>query len=404
MNTNELLPLDLSFLRNSAALKRIGAATVACAAIAGLYGLLAPKWYASAVSVVPTKQQKASSLSSVLAGDIPIGGLDATGSADATRIAAVLESTSVTDAVIAKFDLVARYGEKYQENAREELWRHCAVKTISKASLVRLTCEDKDPAFVQRMLGYFAEYGNEVFRRIGVSSASEEVKFLAQRVADLRQQAGDAAARLREFQEENQIIDLDTQAKAVVSSLATLNSERISKQLELGYAREFSSNDEATTQQLESQLGVLENKFRDLGGGSTRAASPRQAPKSRGPDVAGGMFPAALDVPKLRSELEILLRDRKVSEAVLVIAMERLESARANEARNVSTFVLLDPPAQPTRHYRPRTGKLTMIAALLALVSAVAFEWWRSMAGRGPLAPARLLQPSGTDGVAEIDA
>lgn len=374
------LQLDLSFLRDRRSQRRM-LAILAAFLVAGIaYALLAPRWYRSVLTVVPAKAPRTGGLSGLLGGDA--GGLaagfleGAAGGADAARIAAVLQSNAVTDAVIEKFALRARYAEDYVETTRQELWKHCEVKTLSKPQLVQLSCEDTDPKFVKDMLSFFAEYGNQMFRRVGVSSASEEVRFLEKRVAELRAQADDSARRMREFQETHRIVDLDTQAKAVVSSLAALNSQRITKQLELDYARTFSSREEPTLRQLESQLSVMGEKVRTL------EEAPAAAPPQTAPRRGNSMFPAALEVPRLRAEFEQLFRDRKVSEAVLVFALERLEAARANEARDVSTFLVLDPPSLPTRHTRPKRLALLVGAALAGALCAVGFELWRR--GGGP--------------------
>lgn len=374
---------DLSFLRSRAAIKRIAFVTIACALAALLYALLAPKWYRSVLTVVPTKSQKPA-FSSALSGDLGglAAGLDASfGGADVQRIAAVLQSIAVTDAVIDNFHLRTRYKRQYQETTRDALWDHCDVKALPKPNLVQLSCEDKDPRFVQQMLAYFAEYGNQVFRRIGVSSASEQVRFLEKRVAELRQQADDSALRMREFQEKYQIVDLETQTKAVVSTMASLQSQRISKQLELEYARTFSSQDEATLQQLQSQVSVINDKLRDLQDPAVVSTQRPEQRTRRGKDGTGGMFPAALSVPKLRAEFEVLHRDRKVSEATLVFALERLEAARADEARDTSTFLVLDPPALPTRHYRPKRSVILAIVTFMGLVGALGYEWLKSVGG-----------------------
>jgi len=377
MTAGKPFPIDLSFLWDRGAQRRIVAVTLAFAAIGGLYGLLAPRWYRSTLTVVPVGQQK-TGISSLLGSQL--GGLtsafEAVGGADVARIAAVLQSTAVTDAVIERFELKTRYQEKYQETARDALWRHCDVRALPKPSLVQVSCEDKDPRFVQELLSFFADHGNQVFRRVSASSASEEVRFLEKRVPELRQRADEAAARMREFQERHQIVDLDTQARAVVSSVAVLNSQRIAKQVELDYARTFSSRDEAAARQLESQLSVVDDALRDL----EVPRTPQQGPQGRGGSHkggSGGMFPVALAVPKLRAEFEALYRDRKVAEATLLFALERLEGARANEARDVSTFLVLDPPSQPSRKSRPKGSETLIIAAGLGLALSVIFEWWR---------------------------
>lgn len=366
---------DLSFLRDRVALKRIAGTTFVCAVLGLSYAVLSPKWYRSVLTVVPAKQQR-SGVSSLLGGEIGAlaAGLDVGGGTDAPRIAAVLQSIAVTDAVIEKLDLRTRYRGKYQETARETLWRHCNVATLPKPNLVQLSCEDQDPRFAQQMLEYFAEYGNQVFRRVSVSSASEEVRFLDKRVVELRREAADAATRMREFQERHRIVDLDTQAKAVVSAMAALNSQRISRQVELDYARSFTAGDEATTRQLRSQLSAVGQGLRDL-------EEPRQGEERR-ERTSGGLFPAALAVPALREEFEGLLRDRKVSEATLIFALERLEAAKANEARDVSTFLVLDPPTLPVRHSRPKRTLAVAASALLGFLGSFGFEWSRRVGGR----------------------
>lgn len=378
--------LDLSFLRAPAVQRRIAITTLALAAVGALYGLLAPKWYRSVVTVVPAKPQRAA-ISSLLGSELGglAAGLDASsgGAADANRIAAVLQSVAVSDAVVEKFDLRKRYDQRFQEAAREALWRHCDVKLLPKPSLVQLSCEDTDPRFVQEMLAFFADYGNQVFRRVGVSSASEEVKFLEKRISTLRQEAESAASRMREFQEKHRIVDLDTQAKAVVSSLAALNSQRIAKQLEFDYARTFSSQDEATMQQIQSQLSVVNEKLRDLE--DLRADDASEARDARPRRKGGEVFPAALSIPKLRAEFEALYRERKVAEASLLFALERLEGAKANEARDVSTFLVLDPPTLPTRKARPKLLQSVAGAAALGFALAIAIEAWRSRRAARPV-------------------
>jgi tyrosine-protein kinase Etk/Wzc len=373
--------MDVSFLKSRKVQARIAAGTLALAVGGLLYGLLAPKWYRSAIAVVPAASQKSSGIASLLGGELgglASGfGLSAAGSADVARIAAVLQSAAVSDAVIQKFDLRSRYGAKYQENAREVLWAHCDIRTLTKPGLVQLSCEDKDPKFAQEMLTFFADFGNQAFRRVSTGSASEEVRFLERRIAELRRDADEASGRIREFQEKYQIVDLENQAKAVVSSVATLNSQRIAKQMELDYAKGFSSADEAGMRQLESQLLVVNEQLRDLEG-------PHVGSRSNGARTVGvretgaGMFPSALAVPKLRAEYEKLYRDRKVAEATLLFGLDRLEGAKAAEARDVSTFVVLDPATLPTRKARPAIRETALAGAVLGLLLSLAMEWWKS--------------------------
>jgi capsule polysaccharide export protein KpsE/RkpR len=377
MTTANFIPIDISFLRRRPVQWRIGVATIAFAVVGFLYGTFATKSYRSTMTVAPAGSQRPG-MAGVLGGQL--GGLasalDMGGGADVARIAAVLQSTAVTDAVIEKFDLKTRYQERYQELARNAVWGRCNVKTLPKPNLVQLSCEDKDPKFAQTMLFFFADFGNQLFKRVSSGSASEEVRFLERNVAELRQQADEAAAQMRQFQETHQVVDLDSQARAVVSNVASLSGLRIAKRMELDYVRRYSSGDEATARQLASQLSVMDEQLRDLEEPREPAAVPQPVAGTKRSERSG-MLPAALAVPRLRAEYEKLYRDRKVAEATLVFALERLEAAKASKARDVSTFQLLDPPTLPERHSSPMRSATTLFFAVLGFAGSVAFEWRR---------------------------
>jgi uncharacterized protein involved in exopolysaccharide biosynthesis len=373
----------LGWLRTREA-RRVAATTVAGVLVAVVYAFSAPNWYQSTLTVMPASA-KGGGVSSQLAGALG-GALDFTDvgvNADVERIAAVLQSRSVTDAVIRKLDLMKRYRAAYVEHARQALWSHCFTQIDRKARLVSLTCEDQEPQFVQRLVEYFGEHGNEVFLRVGTSSASEEVRFLEQRVVEMRKEADDSARRLRDFEERFKIIDLDSQSRAVVSAMASLRSQEISKELELSYMNTYSSRDEATAVTLRQQLALMNSKFRKL---EEAPSAPREADAAAPakfetkPTAAkeADLFPAAMTVPLLRYELGQLYRDRNIRETDLLLLMQRLEMAKVNEARDTSAFQILDHPEVPTFKSRPRRRDTVATGLALGLVAGLAWAFGRS--------------------------
>jgi len=350
--------------------KRIATTAGASVLLALLYVLLAPDWYRSTLTVVPATPSKGGGVGAQLAGVLGSDLFaDLGNNADVERIAAVFESNSVTDAVIHKFDLLNRYKLRYIEHTRKELWSHCSTRIDRKARIVALTCEDRDPKFVQGMLAFFGEHGNEVFRRVSTTSATEEVRFLEQRVAQMRKEADESASRLREFEERYKVIDLESQSKAVVSAMASLRSQEISKELQLSYLNSFSSRDESTALQLRQQLSVMNAKFKALEEPGGRTADVNQGAVGQNANI----FPPALSVPKLRFELEQLYRDRKIREWDLLLLMQRLEMAKVNEARDTSAFQILDAPGLPTYKSRPKRGLALASGLVLGLLVGLAW-------------------------------
>lgn len=348
---------------------------IACALLGAAggvaYALLAPEWYAATLTVVPSQRSQDSAAMS-LAAKLPVG-LDSF-STDVQRIQAVLTSTSVADEVIDKFDLQARYGQSYREHTRQALWEHCGSSVDRKSGLVSLTCEDKEPQRAKEMAESFGEVGNRVFGRVTSSSAREERRFLETQVLKARKDVDDSSRKLREFQEAHKVVDLPEQSKAVISAMASIKGELISKQLELSYLASFSARTEASVVQLQQQISIMESKLAQL--------EAQQAPAAAGSGAgSSSFFPGAMNVPELRFQLEQLMREQKIQETVFSLMTQRFEMAKVDEARDTSTFQILDHPTLPTFRSRPNRRKVVGlgIAGGLAVGCALILVplWWR---------------------------
>jgi capsule polysaccharide export protein KpsE/RkpR len=272
-----------------------------------------------------------------------------------------------------------RYGDVSLERAREKLAQRCATRLDKKAGAVVLTCEDRDPAMAQRLVEAFGQLGNSTFRRVSASTAGEERRFLEQRVHEARADLDAAAQRLREFQKAHKIVDLGEQSKAVVSAIASLEGELLSKQMQLSYLHSYSSENETNALQLRQQLAVMESKLRAL---EEPPVDGEAAATAKKPSGRSELFPAAMAVPELRYELEQLFREQKIQETLFLLLTQRLELAKVNEARDTSAFQVLDAPVVATEHARPKRALLvltgTLGALLLMLASVWLGPWWRA--------------------------
>ncbi len=348
----------------------IGALLGVAAGIA--YTFIAPEWYSATLTVVPS-QRAQDSAAMALAAKLPVG-LDTVGT-DVQRIQAVLTSTSVADEVIAKFKLQDRYGTTHIETARATLWKHCGASVDRRSGVVSLTCEDQDPKLAMEMTGYFGEVGNKVFGRVSVSSAREERKFLEEQVLKARNDVDEASRKLREFQEAHKVVDLPEQSKAVISAMASIKGDLISKQLELSYLTSFSARTEASVVQLQQQIAILESKLKQLEDEQHVAAG------SAAGSGSASFFPDAMTVPQLRFELEQLMREQKIQETVFSLMTQRYEMAKVDEARDTSTFQILDYPTLPTYRSRPDRKRIALLGLVGGLAGAAAFivipVWWR---------------------------
>jgi tyrosine-protein kinase Etk/Wzc len=341
-------------------------------AAAAAYAYFAPNWYEAQLTVVPSQRSQDAAMS--IAAKLPIS-LDSM-TTDVQRIQAVLRSNSVADEVIDKFKLDERYEAPHREATRAALWSHCRTGVDRRSGVVSLACEDQDPKMARDITAYFGEVGNKVFGRVTVSSAREERKFLETQMLKARDDVDDASRKLREFQEKHHVVDLPEQSKAVISAMASIQGELLSKQLELSYLSKFSASTEPGVVQLRQQIALMQSKLTDLE--ASQGVTSANAGSGAG---SGEFFPGAMQVPKLRFELEQLLREQKIRETVFFLMTQRFEIAKVDEARDTSTFQILDYPTVPTHKSRPKRLRILMTGLFLSLVVGTAVivvpAWWR---------------------------
>jgi tyrosine-protein kinase Etk/Wzc len=335
------------------------------------YSLVAPEWFEARLAVLPSQDGENSKLAKVAALGAAAG-LSPVVSTEVQRIHAVLTSVSVEDDVIAKFHLQQRYGTRSIENTRKRLREHCGTSIELKAGVVVLTCEDRDPQVARDLTAYFGEVGNAVFERITVSTARGERRFLEQMVGKTQEDVDRSSRALREYQERHRVLDLPAQSKAVISAIAELEGDLISKRLQLSYLRGFASPEEPRVRQLSEQTAAVERELRRL-----ESSDPGDGHGSG----SGDFFPEALSVPGLRFELEQLLRAQKIHETVYAMLTQRLAMTRVDEARDTPAFQVLDAPTVPTTPSRPHLTRLAAFGIAGGLVLGMAWifapTWWR---------------------------
>ncbi|MEO8843492.1 MAG: Wzz/FepE/Etk N-terminal domain-containing protein [Kofleriaceae bacterium] len=299
-------------------------------------------------------------------------GLDSAGiPTSGNRIAAILQSRSVSDAVIEQLHLQEHYRLDYIEQVRTRLWTACPVTVDHRSDVVSVTCQDESPEVARDLAQRIGQFGADAFDRVSTTTQREERTFLERQVYEARHLADETAQRVLTFQETHRILDLGEQAKTVVSMIATLQQDRIAKQLALAYVTTFASAHEANAAQLEQQLRILERMLRSL-------IDP--APQ---PSTQPTLFPPALELPRIGFDFAQLVREQRIREAVYLALVQRLELTKA-DGTHASTFQTLDEPVLPTMQVsRLRTIPVgAVIGLVLGLLIVLVPAWWKDLARR----------------------
>jgi len=99
----------------------------------------------------------------------------------------------------------------------------------------------------------------------------------------------------------------------------------------------------------------------------------------------GGVISSELPAPTIRSlpllgtRYGALLRQAKLSEAVLEALTKQYELARVQEAKEIPSVQLLDPPSYPEKRAAPTRSLIALFGALAGLAAGIVVTGYRTL-------------------------
>jgi tyrosine-protein kinase Etk/Wzc len=355
-----LLDLLIIFARRKWYILKI---TFAFGLIALLISLVLPKKYTALTTVLPPQQN--SSISSALASQIgSLGSLGAlAGSSMGLKnpndmYVAMFKSRTVEDAMINRFGLMKRYKQKYMSTARKALESNMTVEAGTKDGLIHISVEDKDPKLAAQMANGYVEEYRRLSQTLAISEASQRRLFFEQQLQQTKDKLVDAEEALKETQQKTGMIQLDSQARALIESAATLRAQIAAKEVQLQAMRTYATNENSGVVEAQQELDGLRAQLAKLGGST---------------DDTGG---AGLIIPKgqvTQSGVEYVrkVRDVKYYETIFGILARQFEMAKLDEAKEGALIQVVDPAVVPDYKSFPKRGLITIIAAFGGFVIAM---------------------------------
>lgn len=322
--------------------------------------LLIPRWYKAEASVLPPRNSNLlsglSGISSIMQSVSPLLGRTGLGSSSPTfTYLAILNSRSVMDSVIDKFDLIKIYKiSSYPMETAEKELRANTNFDIDENEAINITVLDKDGDRAAGMANYFVTVLNELFTKVSVEEAHNNRLFIQQRyeknLADLRS----AEDTLEVFQEHYKIYDMPQQAKAAITAGADLEAQRIAAEVELGVMRQQYGEDAPQVKLKALQIQELNKGLEDLQTGS-------------GSDFKAGanILPAFKNVPELGIAYLRLYRDYEIQTKLLEFILPLYEQAKIEEQKDTPATIVLDRAIAPERATVPKRLFIEIIFAFV---------------------------------------
>ncbi|MCC6503773.1 MAG: hypothetical protein IT362_11660 [Deltaproteobacteria bacterium] len=329
---------------------------------------LLPKVYLAKASIMPPQQENsiAAGLVSNLTGGLGNIAGDFLGMESPADIwVGVLNSNTVKDAIIDRFDLRKIYKEDTIEETRAKLDKHVSVAK-SKEQIISITVEDRDPERAAMMANAFVGVLDEVNKKVSMSNGRKTRLFVEQRLEKAKAELADVENRIRKFQESNKAVRLDEQSKVIMDAIGTLKGQLMAKEVELETLLTYAQPSHPQAQLLKSQVRELSAKLMEFETDSRGAF---------GKDI----FIPTARMPALSIQYARLLRDAKVQETLYEFLVQQYEMSRLQEAKDSSTIQVLDIAKTPEKKSKPKKALLIIgaaaAAAFLSVILAFVLEY-----------------------------
>jgi uncharacterized protein involved in exopolysaccharide biosynthesis len=336
--------------------------------VSTLIAFLIPKRYQSAARLMPPDNQSGSGLA--LAAATLSGGMGELGGmagdllglrSSSDLLVGVIGSRTVEDKLIQKFDLKAVYGDRRMEDTRRDLAARTGISVDRKNQITTITVTDKIPQRATAMVQAYIDELNSTLAEVSTSSARRERIFLEGRLRSVNQDLEASEIAFSQFASKNQAIDIKEQGKAMVDAAANLQGQYIAARSELEGLRQLYADNNIRVRSAQARLAELENQLMKVAGKNN----------SSGLEQEDSLYPSIRKLPLLGVTYADLYRKTRVEEAVFETLTKQYELAKVQEAKEIPTVKVLDPPNFPEKKSFPPRLPMMLLGTLLAGLGAV---------------------------------
>ena len=327
------------------------------AAIMVVVGFLLPKWFTATASILPPDTQSRgvpifTELMQSL--QMPLMGSIASGARAETIYIDMLKSRRIGSQLIDEFGLDEVWGTEVIEESLDELHSRTRYNLLENG-LLMVSFEDRDPERAADVANRMVEILDEFNRSLNVGRASRTRQFVGEQLGEREGTLAQAEQAVRDFQAENQALELDEQLRSALTIIADLTGEAIALETELKILAHYTStgSEEYTRKKTEYDEVVIQlTKLKTRSAGSDG-------------DLVRSYLPTLERVPDLALELLRLQRNVQIEAAVYKMLVSEYEQARIEEARDTPTLQVLDTAAAPNLRSRPKRKILVLIGGLV---------------------------------------
>jgi len=306
--------------------------------------------FQSATLFIPPQQQQGSAttaLASLGALSSLVGGAGIKSSTD--QYISMLQSVTVSDSVIKRFDLAKVYETEFKDETRKILAKRVQVLAGKKDGLIRVEVEDTDPKRAAAMANDYVDELRTMTSRLAVTEAQQRRMFFERLLNETKGKLVDAQVALEGSGFTAGA--LKAEPRSAAETYAKLRADLTAAQVKLQVARSSLADSAPEVVQQQSTVQALSQQIDRL--------EATQASDAGSPDYVGKY------------------RDFKYQETLFDLYSKQYELARLDEAREGALIQVVDEAQPAERKHFPRRSLFAALGGLIACAALAALFWRR---------------------------
>lgn len=361
--------------------------------IASIVSFLSPNVFTATATLLLIDRAPTSNLSTLLGsmgGGLGILSSQAelqTGSSQ--KFITLLQTRTITEAVITKLNLMpVLFEEQWDEKASrwkapkfsfdsdkqstaptmlsaiEKMKSYANFNKGDDKDVILIQFTSKDPHLAAKVANTYVSELEQYLKENALSTSKRNRLFVKEQLEKSQEEMSRYELALKDFQENNKVLSLDSQTEASVKAYSDLQAKLITAEIELSLIAKSSFADDPRTTLKKQEVEELKKQLERLENGS-----------EDGPLVS---FQQA---PKLGLSYARLKRELMVREKVFALLTQQYEMAKIQESQEDTSFQVLDYAIPPEKKSGPKRTLSILIALFISITvgvfAALVTEFWK---------------------------
>src|SRR5688500_7082233 len=227
------------------------------------YSLTLQAVYTANVKILPPQQSQSSIVAAL--GQFGLVSPGGGGKSVNDLYAAMLNSRTLADAMIERFELKKQYATTSSEAARATLGGRTAV-SAGKDGIITIAVDDEDPKRAAALANAYVEQLYKLNSTLAVTEASQRRLFFERQLAQARDNLAQAEVAATRGLEKGGLVQVEGQGRAILETTARLRGTISAKEIQASAMRAFATEDNPALSMVQKELDAMKRELAKLEG------------------------------------------------------------------------------------------------------------------------------------------